>query len=203
MKKYYLAIFLFLSVSLLVALVPLSSFDLFVSRLIQNIDSQYFDQLMWFVTSIGNQPFMLYIVGLTSLILFLVGKRKEAVFCSLSSAGSVLTGSLLKFLISRPRPEADLVRISIWLSDKSYPSNHVLVFTVFFGFLIYLLLHQRKHNFSIYLVSLPLVLLVLSIGISRIYLGAHWATDVFGGYLFGIIWLMLTIKLYNSNHGQR
>lgn len=196
-------LFLFLVVSLLSALFPHFKLDLLITEKIQSINSSLFQNMMWFVSTVGNQPIMLFIVVFTSSLLYLFKYRTEAVISSLAAAGSALSGSLLKILIDRPRPTGDLVNVSVWLSDKSYPSNHVLVFTVYFGFLLYLLFYQAKHRIRGLLPSIFLILLIATIGFSRIYLGAHWASDVLGGYLLGTLWLILAIKLYNSYHGKR
>ncbi|MFZ3069309.1 MAG: phosphatase PAP2 family protein [Microgenomates group bacterium] len=196
-------ILLFVVVSLICTSVPYFKFDLLVSEKIQSINSVVFEKIMWFVSSIGNQPFMIFIVTTFSLLLYLFKFRAEAVISSLSAAGSALSGSLIKTLVDRPRPDAGLVNVSVWLSDKSYPSNHVLVFTVYFGFLLYFLMKRPKRELKETILFIIFVLLIATIGISRIYLGAHWASDVLGGYLLGVLWLILTIWFYNSYHGKR
>ncbi len=196
-------ILLFVVFSLIASSNPYFKIDLIISRLIQNINSSVFSDVMWFVSSIGNQPYMIIIVGLISFIYYVNKFKKEAVISSLIAAGSALSGSLIKVIIGRPRPEANLINVSVWLSDKSFPSNHVAVFTSFFGFILYLVLLKTKYIAKKSLLSVFLIILIMAMGISRIYLGAHWASDVLGGYLLGILWLMLAIKLYNSTNGKR
>lgn len=193
----------FLLVCLLSIFNPYFKFDLVISKNIQEIPSVFFKTYMWIVSYVGNQPYMAILVGITSLLLYIFKFKIEAVFCSLSAASGALTGTLIKVLVARPRPVADLVKVSVWLSDKSFPSNHVLVFTIFFGFLFYLLFRKAKHRSSEIFILFLLFLLLLSIGLSRIYLGVHWASDVLGGYLLGTIWLIFTIRLYNSYNGKR
>jgi membrane-associated phospholipid phosphatase len=190
-------------ISVFAFFVPYFKLDLLISKELQGINSVLFQNIMWFVTDIGNQPTMVIIVAVTGVVLYIFRQRTEAVIGTLAAAGSALSGSLLKIIVNRPRPDAGLIHVSVWLSDKSYPSNHVLVFTVFFGFLLYLLLRQPKHKPKGIILSVLFILLITLIGISRIYLGAHWASDVLGGYLLGIIWLIFTIRLYNSYHGKR
>lgn len=204
MKKSVIVLsIIFLLLCVVAYLKPLLGIDLAFTHTIQSINIEIFDSLMWLVTNIGNQPLMVFIVITVSFGLFLSGMRREAVISSLAVALGALSGSLVKMIIDRPRPTADLVSVSVWLSDKSFPSNHVLVFTVFFGFLLYLLFKKKYKGTVTVLISLLFILLIFSIGISRIYLGAHWATDVLGGYLLGVVWLLVTIKFYNSSHGKR
>lgn len=203
LNRQNVMIILFAVVSLLSAFIPYFKLDLLISSKIQSINSPVFTNIMWFVSDIGNQPLMVAVVGVTGILLYIFKLRVEAIISILTTAGSSLSGSLIKMLVDRPRPSADHVHVSVFLSDKSYPSGHVLVFTVFFGFLLYLLFKKTKHQTGEIIPSILLILLIATIGISRIYLGVHWASDVLGGYLLGTLWLIFTIRLYNSYHGQR
>lgn len=198
-----IVIFLFLLISLLALFIPYFRLDVLISDKVQMINSVVFNSVMWFVSTLGNEPYMVLIVGLTSILLYLLKFKIEAVICSLSAAGSALSGTLIKILIGRPRPVSSLVKVSVFLSDKSYPSNHVLVFTVFFGFILYVIFKNEKYKFMGIPLFIIFSLLVLTIGLSRIYLGAHWASDVLGGFLLGLLWLIFAIRLYNSYNGKR
>lgn len=193
----------FIAISLLSAFFPYYNIDLFISEKIQSINSVIFTKIMWFVSTIGDKPVMVAIVSIISFLLYIFKHRTEAIIGSLTAVGSALSGAIIKMLVDRPRPSPSLTHVSIWLSDKSYPSNHVLVFTTYFGFLLYLLLNKPKHKIKGLFLSVIFILLIASIGISRIYLGVHWASDVLGGYLLGVLWLIFTIRLYNSYHGER
>lgn len=202
MKKGFLLLIIFIIFSIAVFFTPYFNLDLLISQKIQNISSPLFANFMWFVSSLGNQPLIVIVVGVISLLLYLFKLKTAAIFCPLSVAGSALTGSLIKIFINRSRPSSDYVRVMVSLSDKSYPSGHVLAFTVLFGFLVYLLIKKIGYKVQAILLSTILITLIFAIGISRIYLGAHWASDVLGGYLLGTICLIITIRLYNSYHGK-
>jgi len=203
MKKILPLLIIFITFSTIVSFVPFFKLDLLISDKIQAINLPVFTNIMWLISFIGNGPMMFFVVGVTSLFLYIFKFRAEAIVCSLSTAGGALSGSLIKMLVDRPRPGANHVHVSVWLSDKSYPSGHVLAFTVFFGFLLYLLFKKTKYINGEIIPAILLILLIAAIGLSRIYLGVHWASDVLGGYLLGVLWLMLAIKLYNSYHGKR
>lgn len=201
-NRWFYIIIAFIVYSLFASSVPYYQFDLSVTKTIQSINLWLFEKIIWFVSILGNPHNMVWVIGITSLFMFFRNLKKEAIFSSLSAASGAVIGMLIKILVDRPRPAPDTVNVLVWFSDKSYPSNHVLVFTIYFGFLLYLLLsktlRKSKENFLV----LVFALLIASIGISRIYLGAHWASDVLGGYVLGIIWLKLTISVYNSHNGK-
>ena len=104
--------------------------------------------------------------------------------------------SALKSLIDRPRPSADLVNVINQLKDYSFPSGHVLFFTTFFGFLLFLAYTLLKPSWWRMVLLVMLVGMVALIGPSRIYEGQHWASDVVGAYLLGSVWLALSVLIY-------
>ena len=106
--------------------------------------------------------------------------------------------AFVKVSVARPRPPyffLDPADIFQSINQYSFPSGHVLFFVVFFGFIAYLAwLHQT--GFARILVIAICSALVLLIGPSRVYLGAHWASDVVGSYIIGILWLFVLILGY-------
>ena len=129
------------------------------------------------------------------LTLYFTGLRWEAV-CALIAAVGVGIGTLVKLVVYRPRPSADLVHVFHQLPSSGFPSGHVLEFTAFGGFLAFLSYTLFKPSWwrTAWLVVLTFVISLM--GLSRIYQGQHWFSDVMGAYLLGTLWLMLTIKIY-------
>jgi undecaprenyl-diphosphatase len=103
---------------------------------------------------------------------------------------------LVKDLIQRPRPTSGLVNVIDTLNSYSFPSGHVMYylgFLGFIGFLVFSLLKPSlKRGLLLVLIGVPILL----IGISRIYLGEHWASDVLGAYLLGSLTLVASIQFY-------
>lgn len=196
LEQFLGVVFIFLAIT--AAFFPYFNLDVQISELIQSVSTPGFAQVMWFVSFLGNQPWMEIILG-TSFFLFLKQKmRLEAVVSLFSVATGVAAGSLVKIIIHRPRPEADMIKVLVSLTDKSFPSNHTLIFTIYFGFLLYLSLYVFENKYLKLVVSSISIFMGAFIGISRIFLGAHWASDVLGGYILGTVILLLTIQLYRS-----
>jgi undecaprenyl-diphosphatase len=105
-------------------------------------------------------------------------------------------GSLVKLVVYRPRPSADLVHVFSSLPSSGFPSGHVLEFTAFCGFLGFLAYTLLKPSWGRTTLLALLALLLSLMGLSRIYQGQHWFSDVMGAYLLGSLWLALTIKTY-------
>ena len=121
--------------------------------------------------------------------------RLEAIFILLTTSSNLLN-ALVKRLIKRPRPTAELVTIVRVINEPSFPSGHVMHYTNFFGLLIYLLAtNWRSGKLRNILIAICTALITL-IGPSRIYLGAHWPSDVMAGYVYGGLWFGGIMALY-------
>jgi len=141
------------------------------------------------------QSFVL--VGLAIVLLFAIGLRWEAVCTFLAGAGGPALDTVAKAVVHRARPTADIVHVVQQVSGYSFPSGHVVFFSTFLGFLMFLgytLLKERVVWRSALLIVLAFF--VATVGISRIYLGAHWFSDVLGAYLLGSLWLGVCVTIY-------
>jgi membrane-associated phospholipid phosphatase len=186
----------FIVLTLLVHLFPISAIDLKFSEEIQEHQNPFIDKMMYLISCPGFMPESVIMVGATSLMFFLFKYKKAALFVLLTSVAGLIS-TIVKMLVNRPRPSKDLVRILHDTAQQSFPSGHMLFYVVFFGFLI-LLMYQLENVPKIvrYVVGLISVFFIFTIPFSRIYLGAHWFTDVLGGFLLGLPCLYLLSWLY-------
>ncbi len=118
-------------------------------------------------------------------------------FLAVAAAQGVIN-SILKNLIERPRPIEPLARVALPSDGYSFPSGHVMFYMTCFGFLIYLILRYNKHTIWRYINLAILAVLLLLVGPSRIYLGAHWLADVIAGYLVGLLLLVWAIAMFET-----
>lgn len=170
--------------------------DLAISRAVQAVTAPGLPTLMWAVSIIGYAPQAWGMVIVTVLLLFAFGRRWEAVMAAVAAGGAYGLGSLVKAWVARPRPTADLVQVSVMVDSYSFPSGHVILYTAFFGFLLIVTYTTYRHSPARTLVLALLGALVALIGLSRIYQGNHWASDVTGAYLLGSLWLAVSVALY-------
>ena len=173
-----------------------SAFDVKITRAVQSIHAGWFDALMRAVTWIGFLPQGALIAAGILLLIYALGLKWEMVMTGASVLGGSALGFVLKVLIARPRPSADLVTVIKRLGDNSFPSGHVLFFTTLFGFVWFLAYTLLKHSWWRTLLLVLLLGLVGMIGPSRIYVGEHWASDVVAAYLLGSMWLALSALVY-------
>jgi undecaprenyl-diphosphatase len=170
--------------------------DLSLDRWVQSISLPGFFRLMKWTSAAGNGVTPFVLVVLTALILFNARLRVEAAICAIGTALGSIMDTLLKELSDRPRPASSLVQVLGHYDNESFPSGHVFFYVEFFGFLLFLSLLYLKRGLGRTIVLTMLSLLIAMIGVSRVYLGAHWPSDVAGAYLGGGIWLWLMIATY-------
>ena len=138
-------------------------------------------------------------VGLISLVFILIFKNKRyGVFAIVNAVNIVVLNIVLKLIFMRDRPY-DLMIINE--SGYSFPSGHAMAALGFYGFIIYLIWHFNLSKKAKIIFTILLAILILLIGVSRIYLGVHYASDVLAGYMVSTIYLILYIT-FVSKHLQ-
>ncbi len=148
------------------------------------------------ITLLGNA----YTVTLVTTIAFLVGYTRHAYAYTtgllVSVVGAVLSSYLLKLMIERPRPTHGVVEMIE--TTFSYPSAHAAIAIALYGFLGYWVWHKTTSIGSRLAIGTITALVAVGIGISRLYLGVHFPSDVIAGYLLGILWLIAGISMDQS-----
>lgn len=186
----------FVLLTLFIHLFPSSWIDREFSDEIQEQQNPFLDMLMKGISWFGQTWNSVGIVVFVSLILLFLRQKKEAFFTSLTLATGLITYSI-KVLVNRPRPSQKLVHILEMAKHQSFPSGHTSFYIAFFGFIAFLLYNHKWLNVVIRSVLISLCMfLIFSIPVSRIYLGAHWFTDVLGGFMVGLLCLILIIGFY-------
>jgi membrane-associated phospholipid phosphatase len=189
----------FIALTILVSLFPNSLIDQEVSEEVQEHHNIILDNVMKGISWFGYMPVSLIMVIITASAFYLFHYKREALFILLTLIAG-LVSSVIKIAINRPRPEAGLVNIIVKTSHQSFPSGHVLFYVMFFGMIIVIMYSLKTSFQKLRLIIIWIcTLLILTVPLSRVYLGAHWFTDVLGGFLAGIICLFILGSFYLKN----
>jgi len=153
-------------------------------------------QIMIFFTYFGDWRVIVGLSIVVIAVLWSLRKKREAVFFAVALISGEIIKELLKFLIHRSRPNASFSLISE--SGYSFPSGHAVMSVIFYGmicFFIYKLCKNKWQKSILLFISSALVFLI---GLSRVYLGVHWASDVLAGWIVGgAILAFFIVKLKN------
>lgn len=145
-----------------------------------------------FITNFGGAIFIIIL----TVVLFVLIKNKK-IGISIISNLVIITAinQILKRIVQRPRPTEYRI---IEETGYSFPSGHSMVSMAFYGYLIYLIYKYVKNKYLKWISIILLSILICSIGISRIYLGVHYTSDVLGGFFISISYLIIYISAVNK-----
>ena len=145
-----------------------------------------------FITNFGGAIFLI----IATIILFILIKNKKIGVSIISNLVIVtILNQLLKNILQRPRPNEFRI---IEETGFSFPSGHSMASMAFYGYLIYLIYKYVKNKYLKWTLIVLLSILICTIGISRIYLGVHYTSDVLGGFLISISYLVIYISAVNK-----
>lgn len=146
------------------------------------------------ITELGGVAFTV----LAGVLIFMFCKKNRW-FITIDLVEVTLVNQVIKHIIRRPRP--NVLRL-VEESGYSFPSGHSMVSMAFYGIIIYLVYKNVSNKYLKWILIILLSLLILSIGFSRIYVGVHYFTDVAGGFLLGLAYLIIYINIYNKRIGK-
>lgn len=145
-----------------------------------------------FITNFGGA---IILIGLAFMLLIFIKNKKIGVSIISNLAIITLLNQLLKRIVQRPRPTEFRI---VEESGYSFPSGHSMVSMAFYGYLIYLIYKYVKNKYLKWISIILLSILICFIGISRIYLGVHYTSDVLGGFFISISYLIIYISAVNK-----
>ena len=150
--------------------------------------SDFVTPIAKFITNFGGAIFL----SIATVMLFLFIKNKKIGLSIISNIVIItVLNQLLKRILQRPRPTEFRI---VEETGYSFPSGHSMVSMAFYGYLIYLIYRYIKNKYVKWILITILSILICLIGISRIYLGVHYTSDVLGGFLLSISYLVVYIS---------
>ncbi len=164
------------------------------SFIADNIMNDSLTPILKVITELGGVAFTV-VAG----VLIFIFCKKIRWFVTFDLVGVTLINQLLKHIIRRPRP--NILRL-VEESGYSFPSGHSMVSMTFYGIIIYLVYKNVNDKYLKWLLITLLSLLILAIGFSRVYVGVHYFTDVIGGFLLGLAYLVIYVNIYNNRVGK-
>lgn len=144
------------------------------------------------ITALGSGASVWMVVLVGSLFLWITRHRYSAGLLWVAAGGSSIVSSTLKFTFDRPRPQ-----LFEWRTDyaglSSFPSGHATTAMVVYATLAYLVMRIEPSRRLRRLTLLVALLVILAVGVTRVYLGVHYPSDVIAGYLAGSVWATVCV----------
>jgi membrane-associated phospholipid phosphatase len=169
-------------------------FDINFSILIYNLRSPILTQIMIFITNLGSE-FTLVVASISSIIFAWKKYRQEAILFLFALLSGLLINITFKDIIQRPRPN-----IAPIISENSYsfPSGHAMNSFIFYSLVVYFIYHFTRNRKYVTISAIIAALLISGIGLSRIYLGVHYPSDIIAGYFAGFWWVTTIILIQKT-----
>lgn len=173
----------------------INRFDRRITDFVISFRNPQLNNIFQFITDIGDLQGYLIVTALIAIFYYWKFKNLkligEIVFVAIVSG---LSNIALKQVINRARPDAvHLVSVE----TLSYPSGHAMSAMAFYGFLIFLVYNFKLNKVLKTVLIIIFIFLIAAIGVSRIYLGVHFPSDVAGGFIAGFIWVIFCIVLFH------
>ncbi|SFA91773.1 MULTISPECIES: phosphatase PAP2 family protein [unclassified Bacillus (in: firmicutes)] len=172
----------------------LVSFDRTVIQFVQNFISDRLTEVMIFITFLGSIKWITFGVIVGTLILWILKKYSLSIFLAVSSTLGAVFNILLKNIFQRERPDIQPLISEVGFS---FPSGHSMGSFIFYGALAFVIVHFAKKNLWKYFGVFVMVAIIALIGISRVYLGVHFPSDIIAGFSAGGAWLTVCFIGYH------
>lgn len=196
MKKwilFYISLIVFIIVSILVQFNMTDNLDLTIYNFIIGFKNDYLTNFLKIITLFGGE----YIILIITFSFFFLKNKKFFLSIFIDMILIVLFNYFLKLFFLRERT-VELMIINE--TGYSYPSGHSMIAVSFYGFIVYLIWNMNIKKIYKYCLSFLIVLLIILIGVSRIYLGVHFPSDVIGGYSISLCFLISYISLIRKRY---
>lgn len=170
----------------------ITNFDNTVYYFVASFISEPLTDIALVITTLGSVYVILPICLITIIVFW---KKIEGISVTINLIISFLANQILKRIVARPRPTEYRIIEEL---GYSFPSGHSMVSMAFYGLLIYFIYRKVKNPYIKWISCTLLTILIFLIGLSRIYLGVHYASDVLAGFCISAAYLALFTQLISN-----
>jgi undecaprenyl-diphosphatase len=173
---------------------PIVRWDLHFATWLHEHASHPLVRILEAVTLAGNAAVLGLVVVAAALVLLRRSRSSEAAVLAIAFVGAAVLNALVKLIFHRDRPELGFVHLDTY----SFPSGHAAVSSATFTVMAYLLARHYRSTRTRVLIALAAAVAIALVGFSRLYLGAHYLSDVLAGFSFGLAWATLCLLTYTA-----
>lgn len=169
------------------------TWDYSITSWLYTVRTPVLTDVMKGISYLGNVTSVLGFLALVSVLLIIFRKEKYIIPIGLSSLGGEIFVFFMKLAVQRERPST--LNALLIETDPSFPSGHSMVAVTVYALVFYFLIKAVSKKWQKIVLIIAGIMLVLGIGISRLYLGLHWPTDVLASYFLGCSWVCLILGI--------
>jgi undecaprenyl-diphosphatase len=158
------------------------------------VGPHWLPEAMTDITALGSSTVLLLVAAVVIVYMLVARRLRTALFVFAATGGGIALGGLLKLVYARPRP--DLVPHLVDVTSSSFPSGHATDSALVYLTLAALLARTVPERALRITIIAAAILVTLLIGVSRVYLGVHWPSDVLAGWTIGAAWALCCSLLY-------
>lgn len=173
----------------------LADYDFQVTEYVISFRNPILTDYFTLMTNVGDVYGYAVVLAVSGFISFKIFNRwKHIVQIMVVLVMAALSNVVLKRFIDRARPDIEHLVVA---ESLSYPSGHAMAAMAFYGFMIYLVYRFSINKYLKIGLMILFSVIILSVGISRIYLGVHFPSDIAGGFIAGFIWVIFCILIFD------
>lgn len=172
-----------------------TSLDIFISQQLYRAGSPAVTSMMEFFTQLGSVYFLLPATIIVTAFIYWKKHKRDAILFVFTMGFGWILNLVAKVMFGRARPTTAAL---LFLDTFSYPSSHAMMSTIFYTSVAYFVFHYTRNKKLGVVSALTAAVLILLIGFSRIYLGAHYFSDVLAGYIAGLGWAVTIISVHKT-----
>jgi undecaprenyl-diphosphatase len=192
---------LFVYIATTISNKSIAHFDTSIIRFVQGMETPWLTSIMKFFTTLGNTKSVIGIALIAFVLLYFAFRyRQQAFLFIIIIGGTVVLNALLKNYFKRERPEIHRIMNA---NGFSFPSGHSMIAFSLYTIIVYIAWRNVKTGLSRTLLILFAAFMILMTGISRIYVGVHYPSDVVGGFAASGLWVTFAIIVYGAYQNPR
>lgn len=162
---------------------------------VNEIKNEILSKYVVFISKSGDTIVEIILTILIFIFFYMINKKREAFFYALNILGIALISEGLKFVIKRPRPEGKWL---VQIGGYSFPSGHAVIPMFSALLIIFFILSNFRKRVLAHILSICILIYCSLIGLSRVYVGVHYISDVIGGWMIAFIWAFVVLLFYTK-----
>ena len=179
----------------------IAQFDTSVISFVQGMETPWLTSTMKFFTTLANTKSVIVIALIAFVLLYFAFRyRQQAFLLIVVIGGTVVLNTMLKHYFKRERPEIHRIMDA---NGFSFPSGHSMIAFSLYTIIVYIAWRNVKTTLSRTLLILSAAFMIIMTGISRIYVGVHYPSDVVGGFAASALWVTIAIIVYGAYQNRR